>query len=292
VPGLAGLCCGKARQKPCAFEGGDNRLNVTRAQLEGLCDIAREAGKAILALYEQQINVAFKADNSPLTEADTRSDAIIRARLEAAFPEIFILSEESVSGKQAPADAPFFLVDPLDGTQEFLKRNGEFTVNIALVAQGLRAGVIYAPVLNQMYAAAAGLGAFRQGNGEPWAQIRVAKAAEPLRVIGSRSHESADFEAWRTTLAQRHDVLRMGSSLKFCRMAEGSADFYPRFGPTCQWDTAAGQCILEVAGGQVLDAEGQPFCYARSRPILNPFFVAFGDPALRPLARAALNHPR
>ena len=198
----------------------------------------------------------------------------------AAFPGIFILSEESRSVGDETADA-LFLVDPLDGTKEFLKRNGEFTVNIALVHGVPVAGVVYAPALGELFYAALGLGAWIKIAGSLAQSLKVAPwlPTEPLRVIGSRSHGGDKLAAWLTTLSYLHSFVAAGSSLKFCRIAQGQVDIYPRFGPTSQWDTAAAQCVLAVAGGTVQDLVGSPLQYGLQRPLLNPEFVAMGDKA-------------
>lgn len=269
-------------------------MKITQAQLEILCDIAQEAGRAIMELYDAPVGVVMKADQSPLTEADTRADAIIRRRLEASFPGVFILSEESASATTGSTDGPFFLVDPLDGTKEFLNRNGEFTVNIALVDGKLRAGVVYAPALGRLYYAAEGLGAFvRHGEGAPLS-IKVADFAgdRPIKVVGSRSHGSDTLQVWLEGVGLPHELVSMGSSLKFCLVAEGVADIYPRYGLTSQWDTAAAQAVLEIAGGQVVDLDGAGLVYSRARAILNPFFLAIGAPALKAGALSGVDFVR
>jgi len=259
---------------------------LTNEQLQTLCRIAEDAGRAVMAVYASDFSATVKDDASPLTEADLRADAVIRCGLEAAFPGIFILSEESVSDDQRCADT-FFLVDPLDGTKEFLKRNGEFTVNIALVHQGqVVAGVVLAPALGELYYAASGQGAFKCVAGIT-TELQVAEfdRAAPLRVIGSRSHGADALAAWLAVLPHEHRFLAAGSSLKFCRIASGDADIYPRFGLTSQWDTAAAQCVLESAGGAVLDLIGKPLRYGLDRPVLNPHFVAIGDKSMQLLLR-------
>ncbi len=250
-------------------------MSITKEQLDTLCRIAEAAGREIMAVYATGGETWLKDDASPLTEADLRADRAIRAGLEAHFPGVFILSEESVSSGPAAGDQ-FFLVDPLDGTKEFIKRNGEFTVNIALVEQGVAvASVVLAPALDELYFGAHGLGAWKR-DVSGLREIRTARRepGRPLRVIGSRSHGGERLEAWLATLQQEHSFVAAGSSLKFCRIAEGSADIYPRFGPTSQWDTAAAQCVLEAAGGAVTDLEGQPLRYGLDRPVLNPEFIA------------------
>jgi 3'(2'),5'-bisphosphate nucleotidase len=216
-----------------------------------------------------------------LTEADLRADRVIRAGLEQQFPEVFILSEESVAAGKQDAGR-FFLVDPVDGTKEFLKRNGEFTVNIALIENGEPvAGVVLAPALDELFYAARGLGAYkRDSTGTRPINTLKTKPSDLLRVMGSRSHGADKLNASLATLKNTHTFVAAGSSLKFCRIAEGQADIYPRFGPTSQWDTAAAQAVLEVAGGAVTDLQGAPLRYGLDRPVLNPEFVAVGNPAL------------
>jgi 3'(2'),5'-bisphosphate nucleotidase len=250
-------------------------MMVTNKQLEILCRIAVAAGQEIMSVYMHGGQTWQKDDASPLTEADLRADKLIRTRLEESFPGLFILSEESTSNCEAETDT-FFLVDPLDGTKEFLKRNDEFTVNIGLVHLGqVIAGVVFAPALGELFYAAKGLGAWKQERQAPKA-IKVANQPkdQPVRVIGSRSHSSEALSEWMARLPAKHTFLAAGSSLKFCRIAEGQADIYPRLGPTSQWDTAAAQCVLEVAGGSVVDLCGEPLIYGLYRPVLNPEFIA------------------
>jgi len=254
-------------------------MQLTREQLDVLCDLAEAAGREVMAVYGGPIDAWEKDDASPLTQADLRSDTVIRRGLEAAFPGVFILSEESVSAGPGSADL-FFLVDPLDGTKEFLKRNGEFTVNIALVVGGEPvAGVVLAPALGELFYASRGLGAWKRTAGGV-APLKAAGAGRsgPLRVIGSRTHGGEALAAWLARLDCAHTFVAAGSSLKFCRIAEDLADIYPRIGPTSQWDTAAGQAVLQEAGGAVLDPQGRPLAYGPQRPVLNPNFVALGDP--------------
>src|SRR4051812_8501025 len=235
-----------------------------------------------MAVYATDFESWSKDDASPLTQADLRSDAVIREGLERTFPGMFILSEESTSQAAGP-QGTFFLVDPLDGTKEFLKRNDEFTVNIALIQGGVPvAGVVFAPALGQLYAGGAGIGAFRRdADGEVQLRTRAAAPGQPLRVIGSRSHGGDALAAWLQRLPVPHTFVAAGSSLKFCRIAEGVADVYPRHGPTSQWDTAAAQAVLESAGGAVHDPSGAPLRYGLEKPVLNPFFIALADPDMR-----------
>jgi 3'(2'), 5'-bisphosphate nucleotidase len=241
--------------------------------------LAREAGRAILEVYASSFSVQEKEDRSPLTEADLRSEKLILAGLKRIAPEIPVLSEESGQVPFATRRnwSRLWVVDPLDGTREFVQRNGEFTVNIALVDDHRPVlGIVHAPVLERDYYACDGIGAFRsdaQAAGQP---IRVARrGAGPLRVVGSRSHRGNSLDAFLARVGP-HEFVEVGSSMKLCLVAEGNADVYPRMGPTCEWDTAAGQCVLEQAGGQVLTLDGQPLAYNRA-DTLNPNFVGFAD---------------
>lgn len=259
-------------------------MQIDTDRLKTLVNIAEAAGREIMTVYAQDFTAWSKDDASPLTEADLRADRVIREGLEHHFPGVFILSEES-SSEGAPA-AEFFLVDPLDGTREFLKRNDEFTVNIALVRQGVVvAAVVLAPALGELYYGAQGLGAWaRDAAGERTLQVVAPQSS--LRVMGSRSHGGEALEAWLAALPNAHSFVAAGSSLKFCRIADGRADIYPRFGPTSQWDTAAAQGLLEMAGGAVTDLAGQPLRYGSDRPMLNPDFVAVGARELLALVKA------
>lgn len=242
--------------------------------VEPLCALAREAGRQIRELYDPHGPYWSKADNTPLTQADLRSHEVIDSGLRAAFPGIPVWSEEG--RPLADESAEFFLVDPLDGTKEFLAGSDEFTVNIALVRDGRAvAGVVFVPALDQLYVAARGYGAFRRDSGgEVRLRTAAPEAGRPLRVMGSRSHGGPALQAWLRQLHVQHTFVAAGSSLKFCRIAEGAADVYPRLGPTSQWDTAAAQAVLECAGGVVLDPQGRELRYGLDRPVLNPFFIA------------------
>ncbi len=243
--------------------------------------IAQDAGQAIMAIYNATRGtvdeVSYKADGSPLTQADLAAHQVIARGLSQLTPSIPVVSEEdSTSEVHRKPVGRFWLVDPLDGTKEFVARNGEFTVNIALIENGRPVlGVVVAPARGQSYWGIAGLGAWREADGrvEP---IRVAAAPErvgrPLRVLASKSHLNAETRAYLQQLGP-HELVQAGSSLKFCRMAEGSADLYPRLGPTCEWDTAAGQAVLEAAGGKVLNLEGERLCYGKPA-MTNPAFIA------------------
>ena len=256
-------------------------MTFDRDALVTLCGIARDAGAIVKRIYETPFDHWQKGDASPVTEADLQADAAIRAALRAAFPGIGIVSEEAGVEVEEGANC-FFLVDALDGTREFLGRNGEFTVNVALVRGGRTvAGAVYAPVLDELFYAAEGVGAFRDcGSDRRPLRVSGDDPQRCVRIIGSRSHRTASMDVWLASLARPYTFVPAGSSLKFCRIAEGCADVYPRFGPTNQWDTAAAQCVLEQAGGRVAALGGTPLVYGLDRPMLNPSFAAVGDPAL------------
>lgn len=258
--------------------------------LDAVVDIAEEAGRAILEVYRGDFDVERKDDDTPLTRADMAAHRIITRRLRELTPALPLISEESGLPPFAERSAwpRYWLVDPLDGTREFVKRNDEFTVNIALI-DGHRPvlGVVCVPVLGLTYRAAEGLGASCAGNGEAARPIRVAEScAEPPRIVGSRSHRGASLDGFLDAVGP-HELLPLGSSLKFCRVAEGAADVYPRFGPTSEWDTAAAQAVVEQAGGRVLCLDGKPLSYNRKDDILNPHFVVVGGPGRDWLTLAA-----
>jgi 3'(2'), 5'-bisphosphate nucleotidase len=257
-----------------------NEPIATDDLLDALCDVARRAGAAIMNVYGSDVAVELKDDRSPLTAADRAAHDVICDALASLEPRWPLLSEESPADEVAARRSwpRFWLVDPLDGTKEFLKRNGEFTVNIALV-DGHRAvlGVVFAPALDLLYFGAAGRGAARAVGSAPPVPIRVrVPPADPLRVVGSRSHASGELGAFLQRLGP-YELKPMGSSLKICLVAAGDADVYPRFGPTSEWDTAAAQAILEAAGGRMIDLAGQSLRYNLRATLLNPFFLAVGD---------------
>lgn len=242
--------------------------------------IARDAGEAIMAVYARDFSVTAKADQSPLTEADLAAHRVIAAGLAALPQQMPVLSEEDAESFAGPdANGRYWLVDPLDGTKEFVKRNDEFTVNIALIERGRPVlGVVVVPVTGVAYVAARGLGAHRvHADGR---RVAIGVAGHPAgaatwRVLGSRSHVSAELAGWLERLGA-HDITPVGSSLKTCLIAEGRADVYPRLGPTSLWDTAAAQAVLEQAGGCVVDMRGRALDYANPAETLNPSFVAWG----------------
>jgi 3'(2'), 5'-bisphosphate nucleotidase len=251
-----------------------------RDLIEPVLAIAREAGEAILQVYRSEFAVETKEDRSPLTAADRASHDIISRALQRLTPEIPVWSEESATVDFAERSRwpRFWLVDPLDGTREFIKRNGEFTVNIALVeGHAPVLGVVHVPALGRDYYGGVGAGAWRCDRPSPPRPIAACRPArEPVRVVGSRSHAGGSLGAFLERLGP-HELVPMGSSLKFCLVAEGAADVYPRLGPTSEWDTAAAQAVVEAAGGRVVDRAGQPLRYNTRPGVLNPEFLVFGD---------------
>lgn len=264
-------------------------ITTTPRMAAQVLDIAREAGVAIMAIYQAMcrnaddahgVLVAFKSDDSPLTQADLFAHQLIAQKLTAWMPVIPVVSEECAQSLQfrQPSGA-FWLVDPLDGTKEFLARNGEFTVNIALIQDGKAVfGVVVAPALGLAYWGGCGLGAFRaqEDRVEPIRVTQPVASGQPLRVVASKSHMNEETMQFIDRLGP-HVVVQAGSSLKFCRVAEGAADVYPRLGPTCEWDTAAAQAIVEAAGGHVTRLDGTPLDYGKP-DVLNPYFVASSVP--------------
>lgn len=239
--------------------------------------LAVEAGQAIMRIYQTDFAVTHKDDRSPLTQADMEAHTLIAAGLAEHFPDIPLVSEEgkSVANSQRPAWGTFWLVDPLDGTKEFISGNGEFTVNIALVENGLPVlGMVYAPVGDVLYVGDEHNGCLRLDR-QTHRRLDASQEppAAPLRVVQSRSHPSEALNALLQQIGPHTAVLR-GSSLKFCILAESGADLYPRCGPTREWDTAAGQAVLTAAGGQVYACDTrQPLRYNKS-DLLNPYFMA------------------
>ena len=251
-----------------------------RSLIADACCLARAAGAAILQVYDRAFAVETKDDRSPLTAADRASHRVIAEGLHRLAPEVPLLSEE---GRAIPYDERrgwdrLWIVDPLDGTKEFIKRNGEFTVNIALVEHGAPLfGVVYVPVQRVLYWGGRGLGAWRQQEATKPAAVRVRRPTRErgLTVVQSRSHPSPELDAYLQDFPVAESV-SVGSSVKFCAVAEGRADLYPRLAPTMEWDTAAGQAVVEGAGGKVLDRDGRPLVYNKPE-LLNPHFVVTGE---------------
>ena len=247
--------------------------------IEPTVNLARQAGDAILEVYASDFDVQSKDDESPLTQADLASHRRIVSGLTELTPDLPVISEESglpAFGERS-AWVTYWLIDPLDGTKEFVNRNGEFTVNIALIADGRPVfGVVHVPVQGKTYIGCEGHGAELRAGGESPQPIRVAQSSgRPVRVVGSRSHRGASLDAFIENLGDC-DLVPMGSSLKFCVVAEGGADVYPRLGPTSEWDTAAAQAVVEQAGGSVVELDGNPMKYNQKEDILNPHFMVIG----------------
>jgi 3'(2'), 5'-bisphosphate nucleotidase len=254
-------------------------FTFSEAELASLVQIAKTAGAGIMAVYgKSDLAVQNKADASPVTEADIVSHNLIMSALGKDFPQWPVMSEEAadIPWDERKEWQTYWLIDPLDGTKEFIKRNGEFTVNIALIHQGQAVvGVVYAPVLETCYFGIKGQGAWREQGG---IETRLDISQRPLSsvpvVVGSRSHISPDVQAYLAQIGQ-HQMQSVGSSLKFCLVAEGKADVYPRLGLTSEWDTAAAQAVLEAAGGLVVRyPEGNELQYNSKENILNPYFIA------------------
>lgn len=250
------------------------------ALVKSIVKIAREAGDRIMTIYEGDFDVKSKTDESPVTEADVAAEKIILEGLHALTPDIPVLAEESHAAGKAPdlSGGLFWLVDPLDGTREFIHKRGEFTVNIALVEQGKPTmGVIHIPARNITY--------FAEGPGKVWRQedempsVAIATREAPgdgLTVVASRSHRTPETDDYIAKFKVK-ELISAGSSLKLCLVAEGKADLYPRFGRTMEWDIGAGQAILEAAGGVVETLDGAPLRYGKDGHD-NPYFIAKGRP--------------
>jgi 3'(2'), 5'-bisphosphate nucleotidase len=254
------------------------------ALAESLMPIVARAGAAIMQIYDGAFAVQRKDDNSPLTLADLESQRVIIDGLKRITPDIPILSEESAAAPWAERQTwrELWVVDPLDGTREFVKRNGEFTINIALVVEHEPVlGMVSAPAQGATFWGMAGLGAFTRRQGGEARRIHTVPPQRPLRVIGSRSHTSPQTAAYLTRLGA-HVMSGIGSSLKFCLLAEGKAELYPRFGATSEWDTAAGQALLEAAGGHVTRMDGHRMRYNCRESLINGDFVAFSDASVLP----------
>jgi 3'(2'),5'-bisphosphate nucleotidase len=264
---------------------------IADRRLVSMIDAALAGARVVMTVYKTDFSVARKVDDSPVSEADLGSERAIAAALTAKMAGIPIVAEEDAATGELPkVGRTFLLVDPLDGTKEFISRNGEFTVNIALVEDGVpRAGVVIAPALSLAYAGSA-VGAFKgtvSGDLDAvdgWSPVHVRPAVEHPVAVASRSHMNP---ATANVLSQAAcgEHRSIGSSLKFCLLAEGAADFYPRLGPTMEWDTAAGDAVLRAAGGSVVTLDGEPLRYGKvgvekKRPFENPHFLAAGDEAI------------
>jgi len=253
---------------------------VLKNEMEILLEIAREAGRAILEVYDHDFKVDLKADQTPLTNADRASHEIIVRRLNQYFPDVPVLSEEgaSIPYQTRSSWTRFWLVDPLDGTKEFVKKNGEFTVNIALIEEGAPVwGVVYVPVTETLYWGGRGFEARMQvGNDEPRTiRVRQPDLQTGLTVVMSRSHPAPELTEYLRSY-QVAEAISVGSSLKLCIIAEGCADLYPRLGPTMEWDIAAGHAVVEAAGGTLTTLDGETLMYNKQN-LLNPYFIVSGQ---------------
>lgn len=256
--------------------------------IQALVPTLLEAGKAIMDVFNTDFDVTEKEDNSPVTLADKRGEDIITAALRVICPDIQIIGEEAISdGVGIPAlENRFFLVDPLDGTKEFIKRGSDFTVNIGLIEDGKPVlGLVLAPALGQLWAGAEGFGAFSAKTDLEKVldkkTLSTRTAANPLTIVASKSHRSPALEKFLAHFSGAKNI-SIGSSLKLVLIAEGSADLYPRIGPTCEWDTAAADAILRAAGGLTLTGEGASLIYGKNpETFLNPYFLCKGDPTIQ-----------
>lgn len=245
--------------------------------LPDIVRIADEAGERILPIYRSDFKVQYKEDESPITAADVASHDVIVEELGKLTPDIPVLSEEEANApwEERKHWQRFWLIDPIDGTKEFTQRSGEFTVNIALIENGEPVlGVVTAPALKEAFWGAKGEGASKRDAHGETRPIRTAEPGQVKRVVASKNHLNEGTREFIEKLGD-HELVQAGSSLKFCRIAEGGADVYPRLGPTCEWDTAAAHAVLVAAGGKVETLEGKPLHYGKE-DVLNPWFVAYG----------------
>jgi 3'(2'), 5'-bisphosphate nucleotidase len=255
---------------------------LKKIDIQKINSIAKKAGDEIMKVYQQDFEVDYKADNSPLTKADIKSNEIITESLKDLYPEIPILSEEN---KEVPYNIRrnweyFWLIDPLDGTKEFVKKNGEFTVNIALIYKNMPVlGVIYAPVLDLLYYAQKDQGAFKQDKNKKSQRLPIYNYSDnhTLKVIVSKSHYNQETKEFVNNLKSQYEkieFINIGSSLKLCLIAEGKADIYPRLAPTMEWDIAAGQTIVEESKGRIIKYKTEESIKYNKQNLLNPYFIA------------------
>jgi 3'(2'), 5'-bisphosphate nucleotidase len=258
---------------------------LDKALVDKVVAISHQAGDKIMEIYQRDFNIEQKSDLSPLTEADLAAHHCIVAGLKA-LSSLPILSEESanIPWSERSTWQQYWLVDPLDGTKEFIKKNGEFTVNIALIDQGKPVfGVVYAPVLEHTYVGVQGQGAYKlTKDGRHSIRPKAKQANETWKIVGSRSHQSPEIQAFLDSLGGETELIAMGSSLKLCLVAEGAAHLYPRLGPTCEWDTGAAQAVVEAAGGKVTvvnelenarSEQAAALRYNQQESVLNPYFL-------------------
>ena len=251
-----------------------------------IVNISVDAGEVILNYYNENVDVIYKDDESPLTKADLASHKIITDSIKKITPDIPILSEEEfIDWKIRKKWKKYWLIDPLDGTKEFIKKNDEFTVNIALIENNRPIlGVIYTPALNELFYSIKNFGSYKILTKKKLNTLKEAKRisinkkkSNKIKIVGSRSHSNPILDKWVNKNFNEFDILQKGSSLKFCLIAEGSADIYPRFGPTSEWDIAAGHIILEEAGGKLKSIENKEILYNEKENILNPDFFAYSN---------------
>lgn len=265
------------------MSGNSVSLAGINLEISDIVDIAHAAANEILKVYNTDFFVENKIDDSPLTAADMAAHKIILQRLRELTPDVPILSEESsIEPFETRSQwKHYWLVDPLDGTREFIKRNGEFTVNIALIENHSPVlGVVQVPVTGACYYAAAGIGAFMHSPGEEPVRLQTRPTtADQFVVAGSRSHATERQKSFFAELGDNTEIISAGSSLKFCLVAEGRVDIYPRFGPTSEWDTASAQCVVTEAGGLVTDLQLNSLEYNRKESLINPEFLVIGDPS-------------
>ncbi len=251
-----------------------------------IINISVDAGEVILNYYNENVDVIYKDDESPLTKADLASHKIITDSIKKITPDIPILSEEEfIDWKIRKKWKKYWLIDPLDGTKEFIKKNDEFTVNIALIENNRPIlGVIYTPALNELFYSIKNFGSYKILTKKKLNTLKEAKRisinkkkSNKIKIVGSRSHSNPILDKWVNKNFNEFDILQKGSSLKFCLIAEGSADIYPRFGPTSEWDIAAGHIILEEAGGKLKSIDNKEILYNEKENILNPEFFAYSN---------------
>ena len=251
--------------------------------LQPVINIAMQAGEEIMGVYNTNFSVSEKNDASPLTQADLKSHILISRELKKLHPDLPLLSEESaaIPYEERKNWTCYWLIDPLDGTREFIKRNGEFTVNICLIDQHIPVlGVVYIPVTGFCYYAVKNNGAYLvESENSPPRSLQTKQTTETSYIVaGSRSHSNEKTAHFFERLGKDTKIISAGSSLKFCLVAEGKVDIYPRFGPTSEWDTAAAQCLVEEAGGIVTDINFNPLIYNNKESLLNPEFLVIADP--------------
>ncbi len=259
---------------------------LSKENLLEIVNISVDAGEVILNYYNENVDVIYKDDESPLTKADLASHKVITDSIKKITPDIPILSEEEfIDWKIRKKWKKYWLIDPLDGTKEFIKKNDEFTVNIALIENNRPIlGVIYTPALNELFYSIKNFGSYKILTKKKLNTLKEAKRisinkkkSNKIKIVGSRSHSNPILDKWVNKNFNEFDILQKGSSLKFCLIAEGSADIYPRFGPTSEWDIAAGHIILEEAGGKLKSIDNKEILYNEKENILNPEFFAYSN---------------